>query len=329
VSPRLIVEVRGGRSGGTKAVLEAGRALRFGRTDLADVVVPYDDQLSGVHFEVSWDGARGRVRDRNSLKGTLLGGLPITRAEVPHGGWIRAGKTDFMVYVEGYGLRRAGDGAVDDAADGRDGDGMASRSNGADTRGGDAIAGHTDGRTGAITNNADEDDETRRLAAARRVLAELRRDAAREPLYAVLDAARDDRIVDILRESVEAHQSLYEGVDGEALDHVAPYLTGPFQAGSQLLDRLVLEGWGRRWGIYVTSRAPFREVRRHFRRFLMVELEDSGEKLYFRFYDPRVMTQLAGTWSDRQRALFFDDLLRIAAEAGHERATFDAPAQEG
>lgn len=133
------------------------------------------------------------------------------------------------------------------------------------------------------------EDEDSRLDAARSALRQLREEAEREPLFAILDAARDDRILELLRQSVEPHQSLYEGIQGEPMATVAPYLTGPFRSDSVLLDRLVMEGWGRRWGIYVTSQQPFKEVRRHFRRFLMVELEDTSAPVYFRFYDPWVM----------------------------------------
>jgi hypothetical protein len=40
----------------------------------------------------------------------------------------------------------------------------------------------------------------------------LRAEAERAPMFAILDAARDDRILELARQSVEAHQSLYEGV---------------------------------------------------------------------------------------------------------------------
>ena len=45
-----------------------------------------------------------------------------------------------------------------------------------------------------------------------------------QPLYAVLDAARDIKILAVLMESKEEHQSLYEGVQGAQLSQVAPYL---------------------------------------------------------------------------------------------------------
>jgi hypothetical protein len=153
----------------------------------------------------------------------------------------------------------------------------------------------------------DEDDapdnaEQLRLEAAEEAIGVLRKEARKEPLYAVLDAARDERILELLREHVEPHRSLYEGAEGETLDEVAPYLVGPFREDSALLDRLVREGWGKRWGIYCASREPFREVRRHWRRFLMVELDESGERVYFRFYDPAVMVTFMDTADEEQRS---------------------------
>jgi hypothetical protein len=61
-----------------------------------------------------------------------------------------------------------------------------------------------------------------------------------------------------------------------------------------------MEGWGKRWGIYLTSREKFVEVRRHFRRFLMVEFEETREQVYFRFYDPWVMGAFSKAWTVRQ-----------------------------
>jgi len=278
--PHCIVEVRWGRRSGTKMVIPPGRSLRVGRTARAGLVIPHDRQLSGEHFELRWDGRRCTLRDLESLTGTRLDGELVKQAEVAHGGWIQAGETDFMVYVEG--------------------------------------------RTPPPEEpEHDLDDEERqrreeRRVAAEKVFVELQEEA-KAPLYALLDAARDDRILELLRESVESHQSLYEGQGGEPLDDVAPYLVGPMGPASKLLERLVLEGWGRRWGIFCTSAEPFHEVRRHWRRFLMVELEEGGKRVYFRFYDPGVLRVFLPICTNRQileltaslDGLFFED-------AGHE-----------
>lgn len=266
-APRLIVEVRHGKLAGTKTVLDAGGALRVGRTDLADLVIAHDLGMSGVHFELQWDGARCALRDLQSQGGTRLGGQAVEKGDVPHGGWIGAGETDFMVYVEGK---------TEAPAELLEGDALAR--------------------------------EEARLLAAERALHSLRSLAGDKPLYAVLDMARDRRILGLVREHVEPHRSLYDGAQGELAEDVAPYLVGPVRRDSALLDRLVREGFGKRWGIYCTSDEKFVEVRRHFRRFLMVELDETNEQVYFRFYDPGVARAFWPTCNAAQRAELYGTL---------------------
>lgn len=271
--PRLIVEVRYGRQAGTKVVLEPGRSLKVGRTERADLVLAHDEHLSGVHFELAWDGARCALRDLKSATGTRLSGQRVAEDDVPHGGWIQAGETDFMVYVEGK--TPPGERKLD-----------------------------AEGRAA----------EERRLEAAERALVSLRASAANVPIYAVVDGARDRRILELTRQHVETHQSLYEGLKGELFEGMAPYLVGPMRKDSALLDRLFSEGHGKRWGIYCTSREKFVEVRRHFRRFLMVQLETTNEEAYFRFYDPGVFRGFWPTCSAWQRQKLAEKLQDIFVE---------------
>jgi pSer/pThr/pTyr-binding forkhead associated (FHA) protein len=283
MTPRCIVEVRWGKLAGTKGVLAPGQTLRVGHSERADLPVPVDPRLSNTHFELTWDGEKCLVRDLESATGITLGGNPVRTAEVPHGGWIRAGKTDFMVYVEG----RTPPGDDEDEDEGEEDEALRA-------------------------------ERQRRREGAQRALAVLRAEAAKAPLYAVLDAARDARILVLLRESIEPHRSLYEGEEGEPFEDVAPYIVGPFAPDSRLLERLCVEGWGRRWGIHCTSREPVREVRRHFRRFLMVEVEETRERVYFRFYDPDVLRGFAEVWTPMQRGqlLAMVDAILVEDETG-------------
>jgi hypothetical protein len=61
----------------------------------------HDVEMSNAHFELAWDGSAGRLRDLGSTAGTLLGGERVKEAIVQNGDWIRAGSTDFNVYLEG------------------------------------------------------------------------------------------------------------------------------------------------------------------------------------------------------------------------------------
>jgi predicted component of type VI protein secretion system len=127
------------------------------------------------------------------------------------------------------------------------------------------------------------------------------------PPFALLDAARDPRILTLLRESVDVHKSLFEGAKGRAVDEQAPYLV-ELRDDSDLCERLFAEGWGRRWGVYLTSRRPFHETRSHLRRFLMVEDEETGEPMYFRFYDPVVLRVFLAAAGLRHREAFFSEI---------------------
>jgi hypothetical protein len=133
------------------------------------------------------------------------------------------------------------------------------------------------------------------------------------------------KLLKTCRDEVE---SLYDGFQGQLLEEYAPYLVR-LPADSSVLEVLAHEGWGRSWGVCLRSARPFKEVRRHFRRFLIVEEEETKEELYFRFYDPRVLRVFLPICTPRQAGLFFEDigcflvedrdpatLLRFTAAAG-------------
>ena len=134
-----------------------------------------------------------------------------------------------------------------------------------------------------------------------------------QPLFAILDAARDIRILALLLHHKEECQSLYEGVEGAELAQVAPYLVR-LTKDSRLLDALVKEGWGKSWGVYLTSASDLQEVRRHLRHFLQVKLPD-GEQVYFRFYDPRVMRVFLPSCTAEETTQFFGPIKRYVMES--------------
>jgi pSer/pThr/pTyr-binding forkhead associated (FHA) protein len=143
-----------------------------------------------------------------------------------------------------------------------------------------------------------------------RLLSMLRRDF--QPLYAILDAARDVKILALLLQYKEEFQSLYEGPDGAELAQVAPYLV-KLKKDSTLLDTLVREGWGQSWGVYLTSPSEFADVRRHLRHFLEVKLPD-GKQVYFRFYDPRVLRTYLPTCTAEETNHFFGPIKKYLIE---------------
>ncbi|MFZ6185231.1 immunity protein Tsi6 family protein [Nannocystis pusilla] len=138
-------------------------------------------------------------------------------------------------------------------------------------------------------------------AAALTALTELERRRDTGKLYAIIDAARSDRALQLVEESIDPYASLYDGELGRAFDDIAPYLVH-LQPSSRLLERLVTEGWGDAWGIYAESGAGFDKVRRHFRQFLKVEVEGEARPMFFRFYDPRVLRTFAEAMTPEQRS---------------------------
>jgi hypothetical protein len=135
-----------------------------------------------------------------------------------------------------------------------------------------------------------------------------------DSLYAVLDAARAERVLWLLQESIDEHKNLYEGTEGRALDDVAPYLVR-FQKGSSLLRRMLVGGWGDAWGIFFRSSEHPKEVRRQLRRFLMVLDDANSERMYFRFYDPRVLREFYSVATNRQRAELLHGMTKLVLEA--------------
>lgn len=125
-------------------------------------------------------------------------------------------------------------------------------------------------------------------------------------MFAVLDAARNSRVLELLFESIDAMQSLYEGFEADAMAQAAPYLV-ELSPDSKLLDQLLMEGEGDSWGVFIESSQSFRELRRHLRRLLMVELAGTAKPVYFRAYDPRVLERIWPLLTVSQRATLLGD----------------------
>lgn len=132
------------------------------------------------------------------------------------------------------------------------------------------------------------------------------------PIFTLVDLARATDLDKLLPASAAEVTSLYEGKDADELREVAPYLIA-IGENSLLLERLVAEGWGRAWALYLTSDRPFAEVRKHLRKFLRVSTED-GEELYFRFYDPRVLRVFLPTCTLEQITEFFGPITSFWVE---------------
>jgi hypothetical protein len=343
ITPHLILEISLGPRRGKKAVLPPDTSLTVGRSGASSFVIPDDPQLAGAHFELRWDGARAALRDVRGVASTRLNGEAVIEAEVIHGAWIRAGSTDFMVYVEGHTPP-----PPDEVDEGDDAEGATAKEEAEEPppfaaeapepspeddvafeAAAEREAWSRFHKAEAVQRRNARKERLAREQAAARAQPILQSAAAGSALHAILDAARTPRILEVLHEAREEHRSLYEGAAGEALDEVAPRLV-KLGADARLLAQLAREGWGRRWGIFAEGAVPQRDLRRHLRRFLMVEDDETGERQYFRFYDPGVLRAFWPTCSRRQleeligplQAFLVEgergEVLRLTADGGVE-----------
>jgi len=123
-----------------------------------------------------------------------------------------------------------------------------------------------------------------------------------EPLYAVLDTARDPLIYTLLLTSGAYYWCLYAGNSALTMESVAPYLVY-LPPGSEFLTTIINKGWSKSWGIFLTSgRAP-EEIWHDLRRHLFVDIQSKG-RVYFRFYDPRVLRMFMPISTNQQRVDF-------------------------
>jgi hypothetical protein len=127
-----------------------------------------------------------------------------------------------------------------------------------------------------------------------------------EQVYAVLDAARDPRALAGLLAHDVRHACLYEGRIPREIAAVAPYLV-QMRRGHRYTEQLLESSWGGSWGVFASSAGDFEAMRRHFRRFLRAE-DESGKKMLFRWYDPRVLRVYLPTCTPRELDAMFGPL---------------------
>jgi hypothetical protein len=133
-------------------------------------------------------------------------------------------------------------------------------------------------------------------------------------LWAILDAARDKTIWTEMRRIGRGGQavSLYQGRAAQELARVAPYLVN-LGTDDQVFDWIWKNGWGQSWGIFFWSLVSMESLRDHFRRLTYVRAPD-GQRLLFRFYDPRVLRVFAPECEPGQIKELFGPVTRFMME---------------
>lgn len=111
----------------------------------------------------------------------------------------------------------------------------------------------------------------------------------RPQVFAVIDGARDARVVPMLRTTGLEHVCLFAGNLSPSLLAVAPWLVR-LSPQARLTRELCAEGWDDHWFVLARTRADvtLQQLQRHLRTVLRVQ-DEAGRYLMFRFYDPRVL----------------------------------------
>lgn len=129
--------------------------------------------------------------------------------------------------------------------------------------------------------------------------------------YIILDAARLSIEYEKIFSFSNEWDSLFPSDDEDALADVSAYLIKCSQGDE--FSRWVLEGIGDSRGIFILSRVDFSSLLKHLRGLLNVFTE-SGEELYFRYYDPRVLRVFLPTCDSQQLKEFFGPIDEFIVE---------------
>ncbi len=125
----------------------------------------------------------------------------------------------------------------------------------------------------------------------------------RTDIYAIVDGARDRRIFSNLVNSYANSVCLYRGDLHPELEFAAPYLV-QVDFDDRFTQSLIRDGWGQSWCVFLKSPSGIERLRKHLRSLLRVE-DESGRKLVFRYYDPRVLRAYLPTcFADELKTVF-------------------------
>ena len=114
--------------------------------------------------------------------------------------------------------------------------------------------------------------------------------------------------------------SLLRGEAETEYAEIAPYLV---HVDEFVLQWMVESFWQDPWGILAVARGDLGKLRTHFRKFLTVEDPD-GKKMYFRYYDPRILQAFLPACQDEEIHQIFGpvDALGIGDSKGESASFF-------
>jgi len=106
-------------------------------------------------------------------------------------------------------------------------------------------------------------------------------------VWMIVDAARNQQILPMLKAFRLEYYCLYRGPLTRSLEAAAPYLL-QLDYRDPATHRFLGNAWDQSWGVFLKCDLDAYSVRRHLRGFLVVR-DPGGSRLLFRYYDPRVL----------------------------------------
>jgi hypothetical protein len=132
-------------------------------------------------------------------------------------------------------------------------------------------------------------------------------------LFAVLDGARDDAVHAFTSAAGLPWVYLEDGVVEATYEVCAPRVIALGSWPSTALERLLTDGWGQSWGVFVRAKLGLGQLRGHLRSLSSVKLPN-GRVAQFRFYDPRVLRVYLPSCTYDELGLVFGPIDEFAME---------------
>ncbi len=146
------------------------------------------------------------------------------------------------------------------------------------------------------------------------VRSKLWKEATDQQLFVILDGAQNPGLLEVMDASPELEvECLMMGKLEPDMQEVAPYIV-QLHEEAPFTQWIFDNGWGQNWGIFLVSKGDLGDVWRHMRGHVRV-FGPNRERLFFRYYDPRVLNAFLPTCDAVQLAGFFGDVGCILAEA--------------
>jgi len=134
----------------------------------------------------------------------------------------------------------------------------------------------------------------------------------RRDIWMIVDAARDPRIFPMLQEFHLEYYCLYSGKLPPAMAAAAPYLV-QLACDDRDTRRFLERAWGKSYGVFLKCGTHPNTLRRHLRGFLVVD-DPGGNRLVFRYYDPRVLRVYLPTCNQDELRTVFGPIERFWME---------------